>query len=465
MKFLHHCFISCAVYSCYINGTTNALSFRESAAIPAISSHLRRNLQDGLIDNFCTGDGFIAGIVCSLLETLGIYEPPSAAPTPFVIIDQTASICDIHDKSYTSFRRGESIIGVQDQSNVGLSVSLSMEGTRLAVGENGGMKVYDFFTTDPEEAPGWVDISNGTSSADFSSYIVSVSLSSDGNHLVVGQQQSIGKRALGSVEVYSRVDNSNWIKNGQTLPGDEDDGFGRSVDISDDGTLIAVGAPFASYVSVYSLEGFFWELQFFEEKGNFGWSVALSTNGKILAIGTPTPEVNSRGAVHVFEIGPNTLIQEIIGDTVGDEFGYSVALAVDGLRLVIGAPGADYVKIFNFNTESFVELDEVELKPDVINSRFGHSVAVSRNSARVAVGAPNYDVNGENAGATFLFNVICGNSSLVEVIDGTSRTNEAGRSVSLSETGSILAMGEIFSDGNTSVNSGQVQVFEFLETE
>jgi FG-GAP repeat len=70
----------------------------------------------------------------------------------------------------------------------------------------------------------------------------SVSISADASRVVVGAPHHTDQGLLysGTVRVFQRVNESSWQQVGNTITGNS---FGWSVDISDDGSRVAVGAP------------------------------------------------------------------------------------------------------------------------------------------------------------------------------------------------------------------------------
>lgn len=129
--------------------------------------------------------------------------------------------------------------------------------------------------------------------------------------------------------------------------------YGSDVDISADGTTIAVGAPDddmlldgAGAVYIYTLQGDTLTEEVVltspspGKGGDFGRSVALSDDGNVLAVGAPTESRD--GAVHVFRrnLGTWTYERGLQGDWIWPrppwgktwwrEFGGQVAMSGDG---------------------------------------------------------------------------------------------------------------------------------------
>jgi hypothetical protein len=224
---------------------------------------------------------------------------------------------------------------------------------------------------------------------------ISVSLSNDGNTLVVGAaledglglginppDNNLGTDS-GAAYVYTRSGStwsqSAYLKASNTGPSDY---FGIAVSVSGDGSTVAVGAlnedgggtgisPLtneaaanAGAVYVYVRAGSTWAQQAYLKAHNtgagdqLGASVALSADGNTLVTGAPAEDgsgrelnpasdeaANGAGAVYVFSRSGTTWSHQAyvkaFNTGAGDQFGTSVAVSGDGNTLLVGAPGED----------------------------------------------------------------------------------------------------------------------------
>lgn len=160
--------------------------------------------------------------------------------------------------------RGQPLNGTRRNGNFGNAVSLSSDGTRLAVssafrdvtlengvlGENVGM--VQFFEYSPTTNE-WRQVGRslqGTES--YEKFGFAIKLSSSGEILAVGapfhnkttyEDDASGWRGLVKIYKYDWK-SGHWVQMGDTIFGaNETDGFGWSVDLSTAGDKIAVGAP------------------------------------------------------------------------------------------------------------------------------------------------------------------------------------------------------------------------------
>jgi hypothetical protein len=146
-----------------------------------------------------------------------------------------------------------------------------------------------------------------------------------------------------------------------------------------------------------------------------GWSVSLSDDGTIVAIGARVNDANgqktSAGNVRVYKRNAsNDWVQvgtDIDGELGYDQSGYSVSLSDDGTTVAIGAvyndgvngPNHGHVRLYEINASN----DWVQLGGDIDGEAdydvSGVSVSLSDDGTTVAIGAAYNDgANGENSG-------------------------------------------------------------------
>ena len=160
---------------------------------------------------------------------------------------------------------GEDLDGEASGDRFGASVSLSSDGTFLAVGapnnDNNGNS----------SGKASIHFWNGTVWSQIGEDIIgtavqyqlgtSVSLSADGGIVAIGAPGSDSPANSGSALIFKREGNS-WVQLGVTINGEDVDDFsGSSVSLSSDGTRIIVGAPEndgggenSGHAKVYDLE-------------------------------------------------------------------------------------------------------------------------------------------------------------------------------------------------------------------
>ncbi|MGC6477802.1 MAG: hypothetical protein ACON36_05895, partial [Ilumatobacteraceae bacterium] len=133
-----------------------------------------------------------------------------------------------------------------------------------------------------------------------------------------------------------------------------DDRSGSSVSLSDDGTIVAIGARYndgnganAGHVRLFEWDGSAWQQKGSdidgEAEGDYsGYSVSLSSDGAIVAIGAVFNDGvngNDSGHVRVYEWDGSAWQQkgsDIDGEAAADESGLPVSLSADGSIVAIG---------------------------------------------------------------------------------------------------------------------------------
>ena len=185
---------------------------------------------------------------------------------------------------------------------------------------------------------------------------ISVAMSADGNRIAIGALYNTN--SAGHVRVYS-WNGTAWTQTGTDIDGEADgDQSGYSVAMSADGNRIAIGAydndgngSTAGHVRVYSWNGTAWTPTGTDIDGEAagdqsGWSAAMSADGNRITIGAFTNDSNGNDAGHVrmYSLNSATWIQtgtEINGEAAADWWGFSVAMSADGNRIASSAISND----------------------------------------------------------------------------------------------------------------------------
>ncbi|BDS10696.1 T9SS type A sorting domain-containing protein [Aureispira anguillae] len=212
--------------------------------------------------------------------------------------------------------KGVDIDGEAANDRSGSSVSLNSDGNTLAIGARGNdgngtdaghVRVYEWNGT--AWIPKGVDI-DGEAAGDFSGS--SLSLSSNGNTLAIGAERNDGNGSnAGHVHVYE-WNGTTWTPKGVDIDGEAAyDNSGSSVSLSSDGNTLVIGAYLndgngtdAGHVRVYEWNGTTWNQKGVDIDGEAandwsGSSVSLSSDGNILAIGALWNDGNGTDAGHV----------------------------------------------------------------------------------------------------------------------------------------------------------------------
>ncbi len=250
-----------------------------------------------------------------------------------------------------------------------------------------------------------------------------------------------------------------YVKASNTGP---DDWFGCAVDISSDGSTLAVGAwfeesaatgidgdqadnsaPHSGAVYVYHRVANHWVQQAYVKASNtdaddwFGFSVALSADGSMLAVGAPLEFSNAKG--------------------------------IDGDQSDNSASYAGAVYMFQRSGGSWAQTAYIKASNNRGNAQFGVAVALSSDGSRLAVGAKTESsgatgVDGDDStsatysGAAYLYTRAGGDWSEEAYVkaSNTGAFDYFGSSVALSRDGLTLAVGATDETSNaTGINGSQ----------
>ena len=433
--------------------------------------------------------------------------PPPPASTGFV--------ASIYAPSWAQL--GSEILGTQAAEYSGASVSLSADGTTVAIGS----AYYDITGTNYEGRTRVYKYNNGTSSwGQLGSEILgtqaqeqcgtSVSLSADGTTLAIGTPYyNVTNSDEGRTRIYKLI-GTTWTQLGLDISGNQASEYsGFSVSLSADGTTVAIGSP---YYNVTSADEGRVRIYKYNKNGTSSWdplgvpseilgtqngeysgdNVSLSADGTTLAIGSKyydkaggtTNAGTDEGRVRIYKLIGTTwtlLGSEILGTQAIEQCGISVALSADGTTVAIGSlyydkaggtantttsEGRTRVYKYNNGTSSWSQLG-----PDILgtqNSEFsGISVSLSADGTTVAIGSSHYDVIGTNEGRTRVYKYNNGTLSWGQLgldISGTQASENSG-AVSLSADGTTLAIGSFNYDKaggttNASTDEGRVRIFK-----
>jgi hypothetical protein len=185
----------------------------------------------------------------------------------------------------------------------------------------------------------------------------SVSINSDGTIVAIAARSNLGtgRSRMGQVRIY-QYNGTVWNQLGQDIDGEaEGDYSGYSVSINDNGTIVAIGAPdndgtgvnSSGHTRVYQYNGTVWNQLGqdidSEAPDESGHSVSINSDGTIVAIGAPYADGTGTGVsgyVRIYRYDGtvwNQLAQDIDGEVVSDFSGWSVSMSSDGGRVAIAA--------------------------------------------------------------------------------------------------------------------------------
>jgi len=336
----------------------------------------------------------------------------------------------------------------------GQSVAISHDGNTVAIGEtyfymvyedeltatSGRVRIFELVDGD------WVQIGGdimGVSVDENGNYDLfetghlrfgdALALSADGNIVAVGDYNAKNPNGLetGKVSVFQNVDNE-WVQMGINLYGEiEDEKYGTSLDLSADGTVLAVGAIEGEgdvpgpndpgYVKIYEYQSGEWQeigrIDGLESddgwgRGNYaGASVALSDDGTVVAFAGS----QYRNADEEY-VGNVRVYQNVDGvwEPKGDMFEGGktthvnskslVDLSADGNILAFGTNGGSWpppatqgkIEVYSYTGSDWELVDEI-ISPDSPmeeEARFGSVVSISSDGSVLGLGVFTANIDG-----------------------------------------------------------------------
>ena len=398
------------------------------------------------------------------------------------------SLTSIQAQNWTKL--GTDINGEAAHDNSGLSVSLSSDGSIVAIGapyndENGtdagNVCVYQNISGVWTKLGDNID---GEAVNDYSGK--SISLSSNGLTVAIGASGNDGNGTkAGHVRIYEYTSGA-WVQKGADIDGEAaNDWSGYSVSLSSNGSIVAIGAhgndgngTNAGQVRIFEYISGAWMQKGADIEGEAagdwsGYSVSLSSDGSIVAIGAQNNDGNGveSGHVRIYEYTSGAWVQkgaDIDGEAAGDKFGKSVSLSSDGLTVAVGAPNNDgngtdagHVRVYKYTSGAWTQIGS-DIDGEAAGDYSGKPVSLSPDGLTVAIGAPENDANGENAGHVRVYKYTSGAWTQIGLdINGEAASNEFGSSVNLNSDGSIVAIGEPF-DNAGGASAGRVRIYTQL---
>ncbi len=386
-------------------------------------------------------------------------------------------------------QNGTTLSGDAAMDLYGYSVSLNLAGDIMAVGSpksdaTGKVKVYTLQNDD------WVlmgsPIEGEIIGEDFG---WSLSLSDNGETLIVGAPDDNGSGANAGYARIFEWSGTDWIQKGTTLDGiNSDDYFGREVDISSDGNTVIVGAPLydganfnSGAIFIYEWDGTDWSAKGVPPGGGaeyeeFGQTVGISSDGNTIIVGSPYSFSGYyTGMTSVYEWSSGAWFPKgnsIEGLSSADHEGTSVEISGDGNSIAIGSFNADDGNTFNAGSVRVFDWDGTDWSQRGSNvygsasydlSSIGMSLSDDGNT--LAVGAPWNDGNGDKSGQVKVYQ--WNSSEWTQVgtdLFGEMGNDQLGRALSLSGDGTKMAAGIPYDETTIGQEAGSVMTYTLTET-
>ncbi len=324
-------------------------------------------------------------------------------------------------------QKGSDVVGTSQGDIFGDAVSISSDGNIIAVGAPGFLnpsqppgytRVYEWNGSD------WIqkgtDItgeSNGNSSG------TAVSLSADGSIIAIGAGSNNG--ANGSASGHCRIfewSGTSWVQKGADIDGEAMNDFsGNAVSINASGNIVAIGAAGndgngsnSGHVRVFEWNGTNWSQKGNDAEGEatvgaFGGTLSIDAAGTTFIAGGYSGLNGSIGSVKIFNWNGTNWVQKgatLSGVNGSDFFGTSVDINADGSTIIAGTTGVGiipgYAKVFKFTGGAWVQ-QGADIIGETNGDQFGRSSSMSSNGSIVAAGTPFNDGAGTSSGHVRVF--------------------------------------------------------------
>jgi len=236
-------------------------------------------------------------------------------------------------------------------SNTGRSIAIGSPRASSEAGDQVGMvQIFESF------GDNWTVLEELHGGVENEFFGWSLAMARNGNRLAVGCPHSLD--STGTVRVFDKIANG-WSQTGDAItgliPGNR---FGESLDFSDDGSVLAVGARGLAFDTPGYTVVFRDDLNEWLQMGKmlegqaggegFGSAVALSHDGQRVAVGAPQSNLfgAESGKIEVFDFDATNNLWTRHGSSLGGSYGYafgsSVALSYNGSVVAGGGPQASY---------------------------------------------------------------------------------------------------------------------------
>jgi hypothetical protein len=321
--------------------------------------------------------------------------------------------------------------------------------------------------------------------ADYDNFGHDVSISKDGNTVVVGAWATDDAgSASGNAYVFVRSGTS-WSQQAVLVASDgaSTDLNGYSVGISEDGNTVVTGAhgkssyTGAAYIFVRSGTTWSQQAKLTDSSGgtsdSFAFSVDISKDGDTVIAGAyaeDTTATNAGVAVIFTRSGTSWSQQARIQSSdiaAGDNFGYDVAIDSDGNTAVIGAyndadngTSAGTAFIFTRSGTSWSQQAKLTASDGAAQDYFGEAVNISDDGNTAIIGAKKAANGGTQRGAAYIF-IRSGTSWSQQAKLGASNAGDYdifGLGVALDPTGDTAIIGAQQEDSGAS-EAGSAYIF------
>jgi len=203
----------------------------------------------------------------------------------------------------------------------------------------------------------------------------------------------------------------------------------------------------------------------------FGYSIALSEDGTIMGVTAPLNNGTGtlQGSSRIYKYNDTSWVQ--LGQDIDGENDYEyqdiIKISSNGTIAAISSPynsnSRGSVRIFKYTNDTSWVQQGLDIDGALDTGLFGFSISLSGNGTILAVGAPDNDSSYNNAGQVHVYSYIENINSwnVIGTFNGFGVDCKTGTSVSLSSSGTILAISSPFPNNNSDFSQmPRVDIYE-----
>jgi len=334
------------------------------------------------------------------------------------------------------------LIGQNNGQFIGISTAISNDGSTIAFGSNTNFNVYT------NNNNNWTFISG----INLSMAVNSISISSNGNRIVVGMPNINNvNKSYGVVRVYEFINNIYTVIGELSGLSDSDNKWGMRVRISDNGNVIAF-STISNVIRVYNFINSTFDIRIGSNIASSSFVFDINSDGSSIAI-------IKEGGVQVLKNQNNNWVPK------GNKFGQGItnlSISNDGNTIGTVDTNKSEFSIYKFNNDKW-ELFNFGKGIKSGNENFGKEIGISGNSKYFIVGASQsqneegyinlYDISSKNI-----------NSPLKRIYTrrGIQPGSEFGSSVSINTNGKYISVGsKNFSNSVGTVGEGFIFLMSY----
>ena len=325
-------------------------------------------------------------------------------------------------------------------------------------------------------------------------YSVSIDSDGDTAIVGAYSEDPSGITDAGSAYIFTRS-GSTWTQQGKIYASDKanSDYFGRNVSISGDGNTVVVsahledpiGASFANQDAgsayIFTRSGTSWSQQAkitasdAQGSDNFGQSVDISNDGDTVIVGAFNEDTGGTdaGAAYIFTRSGSTWTQQAkiqaSNKGSGDRFGQSVSIDSDGDTAIVGAAyedtgGSSAGSAYIFTRSGTSWSQQAQIQPTNVSTSdlFGRSVSISGDGNTVIGSSYVEDTGFTNAGSAYIFTrsgTSWSQQSQIQAYDAQASAY-FGQLVNISNDGNTAIIGANNTDSGTVSTAGAAYIYK-----